>query len=110
MGWMAANVAMNLLVTKVTVLELDSDVVELFEQSGRLESLSESAQRKITIINANSMAWRPAATGVVNFLYADIWFKLSDTSSIESSQANASQHSGREDLLPGTRNRYPLCG
>ncbi len=91
MGWMAANVAMNPLVTKVTVVELDSDVIELFEQSGALESLPESAQRKITIINANAMDWRPAATEVVNFLYADIWLKLAEPavlSQVRQMQAN----------------------
>jgi len=91
MGWMAANVAMNPLVTKVTVVELDPDVIELFEQSGALESLPESAQQKIRIINANAMDWCPVPTEVVNFLCADIWFQLAEPaalSQVRQMQAN----------------------
>jgi len=78
MGWIAANVALNPHVTKVTVVELDPAVIELFKNSGALESLPLSVQRKITIINANAMEWRPAAMEAVNFLYADIWLHLAE--------------------------------
>ena len=82
MGWVAANAALNPLVTKVTIVELDPDVIELFEQSGALESLPERAKRKITIINANALEWRPTATEDVSFLYADIWLHIADPAAL----------------------------
>jgi hypothetical protein len=82
MGWVAANIAMNPLVTKVTVVELDPAVIELFEHSGALESLPESARRKINIVNANAIDWRPAAAEPVNFLYVDIWRRLAEPAAL----------------------------
>ena len=82
MGWMAANVALNPNVTKVTVVELDPDVITLFANSGALESLPKSAGKKIVIIEGDALQWTPAVTDIVNFLYADIWLHLAEPSTI----------------------------
>ncbi len=117
MGWVAANVAMNPAVTKVTIVELDPDVIELFKQSGAFESLPESAQRKITIINADAMEWRPAATEGVNFLYADIWLHLAEPaalSQIRQMQANIQAETvyywGQEIAIYCAAKRYIAIG
>lgn len=82
MGWMAANVALNPNVTKVTVVELDPDVITLFANSGALESLPEPARQKIVIVKGDALQWTPAVTDIVNFLYADTWLHLAEPSTI----------------------------
>jgi hypothetical protein len=82
MGWVAANVALNSNVTKVTVVELDPDVIDLFEHCGAIESLPQAAGRKIAIVHADALQWRPAVTDTVNFLYADIWLHLAEPSTV----------------------------
>jgi len=78
MGWIAANGALNPEVTRVTVVERDPDVIRLFYESGAFESIPASARRKIEIVNADALEWRPAADRIVNFLYADIWLHLAE--------------------------------
>ncbi len=73
MGWMAANVALNPNVTKVSVVEQEPNVNKLCEDSGAFESLLESARGKISIINADALEWCLAITDTVNLLCADIW-------------------------------------
>ena len=82
MGWVAANVALNAKVTKVSIIERDPDVIELFAKAGALESLPQAAQRKIAIIEADALEWTPSVTESVDFLYADIWLQLADPSTL----------------------------
>jgi len=82
MGWVAANAAINTEVGKVTVVEIDADVIELFSLSGALESLPKTARQKITIVNANALDWRPETAGEVDFLYADIWLNLAEPDTV----------------------------
>lgn len=76
MGWIAANAALNPRVRHVTVVEVDSDVIDLFNWSGALDSLPEAVRGKIKIENADAMEWRPDVP--VDFLYADIWRTLDE--------------------------------
>lgn len=106
MGWIAANAALNPKVTKVIVVELDPSVIELFRRSGAFESLPDSAQRKLTIINADALEWCPAMLGSVDFLYADIWLHLAEPSALEqvrqmqaNIQANTIYYWGQEIAL-----------
>lgn len=82
MGWIAANAALNHQVSKVTVVERDSDVIRLFSESGALDSLDASAQEKIDIVNADALTWCPAPDQSVDFLYADIWLHLAEPEAI----------------------------
>ena len=82
MGWVAANAALNPEVDKITVVELDPDVIELFSLSGALESVPKTARRKITIVNANALEWSSKTADKVDFLYADIWLKLAEPDAV----------------------------
>ena len=76
MGWLAVNAAMNPKVTHVSVIEIDQSVIRLLEQSGALEGLPETVLKKIEIIRANALEWKPSS--LVDFLYADIWKRLNE--------------------------------
>ena len=82
MGWIAANCAINPRVTQVSVVECDSDVVRLFHASGALDSLPESARRKIAIVHGDALEWRPETTEKVDFLYVDIWLELAEPQAV----------------------------
>jgi hypothetical protein len=83
MGWIAANIALNPRVSKVTIVELDSDVMELFALSGALESIPREARLKIEIVNANALEWRPRKAAPVDFLNADIWLHLAEKETLQ---------------------------
>jgi hypothetical protein len=83
MGWAAANIALNSKVTRVTVVEIDPAVIRLFANSGVLESLPDSARRKIVIVKADALQWAPSATESVDFLFADIWLQLAEPATIK---------------------------
>lgn len=74
MGWIALNAAMNPQVRKITVVELDQDVISLFNETGVLQQIAPEIQAKISIVQANALNWLPA--GPVDFLFADIWRTL----------------------------------
>jgi len=76
MAWIAINAALNPAVERVTVIERDADVIALVRQSGVLERAPEEAGRRITIVQADALEWRP--TEPVDFLYADIWLRLAE--------------------------------
>lgn len=77
MGWVAANIALQPAVERVTVVERDGDVLELFGLCRVLEGLPEAAARKIEVVQADALQWRPQGTPV-DFLYADIWLHLAE--------------------------------
>ena len=78
MGWIAANAALNPLVTNVTVVERDPDVINLFYESGAFESIPSSAKQKISIVEADALEWHPDPDQTIDFLYADIWLHLAE--------------------------------
>ncbi len=77
MGWVAANIALQPAVDRVTVVERDGDVLELFGLCRVLEGLPESATRKMELVRADALQWQPQGTPV-DFLYADIWLNLAE--------------------------------
>lgn len=83
MGWIAANVALNPEVTRVTIVELDSEVIGLFENSGAFDSLPREVRGKVEIVNGNALDWRPEVPGSVDFLYADIWLSLAEPEALD---------------------------
>lgn len=78
MGWVAANVALQPSVSRVTVVERDTDVLELFHRCGVLQGLPESAAQKIELVQADALHWTPPAGVSIDFLYADIWLGLAE--------------------------------
>lgn len=83
MGWNAANIALNPRVSKVTIVELDGDVMELFALSGALESIPREARLKIETVNADALEWRPRKAVTVDFLSADIWLHLAENETLQ---------------------------
>lgn len=71
MGWVAVNMALNPAVHKVTVIERDPEVIDLFGQSRALAGLRPEIVAKIGIVRADALEWQPGEA--VDFLYADIW-------------------------------------
>lgn len=74
MGWAAMNAALRHDVTRVTVIDIDRDVIGLFQEAAVLDQLPAPAREKITIVNADALTWRP--DHAVDTLIADIWLKL----------------------------------
>ncbi len=75
MGWIAINTAMKKEVEKVVVIELDPEVIDLFNHSGAAEQLPKEVTDKIEIICADAKEWH-YENGQTDFLYIDIWKKL----------------------------------
>jgi hypothetical protein len=70
-GWVAANVALQREVHRVTVVERDPELVELVRALGIFDQLPADARGKIDVICADALEWHPA--GRVDTLHADIW-------------------------------------
>jgi hypothetical protein len=83
MGWVAANMALHPNVTKVTVVEVDTDVIDLFHHSGALDSIPHEARDKLDIVNADATEWQPDTVGEVDLLHADIWLRLAEPQALE---------------------------
>lgn len=81
MGWVAGNIALNAAVNKVTVIERDPEVIDLFWQSRALEGLPVEIAGKICIVRADALEWMPDQT--VDFLYADIWRCLEEPQTLD---------------------------
>ncbi len=71
MGWLAANVALRESVSRVTVVERDSAIIEIVSATGVFAQLPAAAREKIEIVNADALEWQPH--GPVDTLQADIW-------------------------------------
>jgi hypothetical protein len=81
MGWIALNLAQHPAVSHVTVIERDPEVIDLFHRSGAIDGLPESILAKLEIVEADALVWRPAQP--VDFLYADIWLKIAEPSTLD---------------------------
>ncbi len=81
MGWVAINMALNPAVHKVTVIERDPEVIDLFGHSGALDGLRDDVMDKLRIVKADALEWRPDEA--VDFLYADIWQRLEEPQTLD---------------------------
>ncbi len=81
MGWVAVNIALNPAVHKVTVIERDPEVIDLFGKSRALDGLPAEISGKIRIIRADALEWQPGEA--VDFLYADIWRCLEEPQTLD---------------------------
>ena len=73
MGWLATNLALRDRVERVTVVERDTDILSIMADTGIFEQLPAAARRKVTIVNADALEWRPDCP--VDTLQADIWLR-----------------------------------
>lgn len=81
MGWVAINIALNPAVERVTVIELDPEVIALFDHSQAISGLPEDIRNKLEIVQADALQWQ--ANDPVDFLYADIWRCLEETQTLD---------------------------
>jgi hypothetical protein len=74
MGWIALSAALNPSVKKVTIIELDQDVIRLFNETRVLQQVPMETSVKISVVHADALDWRPSEP--TDFLFADIWRTL----------------------------------
>ena len=74
MGWAAANAALNPAVTRVTVVELDPEVLEFVAVMDVFGQLPPEAAAKVTVVNGDATAFVPDTPA--DTLMADIWLPL----------------------------------
>lgn len=85
MGWAAANMALRDEVTRVTVVDINTDVINLMGQSGIIEQLPAHAREKLTVVHGDALTWRP--DHAVDTLLADIWLKLVEPEKFDQARA-----------------------
>jgi hypothetical protein len=85
MGWAAVNMALRDDVTRVTVVDINTDVINLIGQSGIIEQLPAHAREKLTIVHGDALTWRP--DHAVDTLLADIWLKLVEPEKFDQARA-----------------------
>jgi hypothetical protein len=81
MGWVAINMSLNPAVQKVTLIERDPEVIDLFGRSGALDGLPAEVTDKLHIVQSDALEWRPDEP--VDFLYADIWQRLEEPRTLD---------------------------
>ena len=93
MGWAAAACACLPAVTRVTVVERDSDIFALHAQLDLFAQLPEAARAKLDIVAGDAFDYRPI--GPVDLLMPDIWLPLvSDDRVAEVGRMQANVHAG----------------
>lgn len=74
MGWVAAATALRELVTAVTVVERDPEVIALHADLNLFARLPGGVGAKVRIVPGDALDWRPE--GPVDLLMPDIWLPL----------------------------------
>nr|WP_137677249.1 hypothetical protein [Parerythrobacter lutipelagi] len=74
MGWAAAVSALRPEVERVTVVELDEDVIAMHEKLDLFARLPDGAGDKVTIVHSDALEWKP--DGKVDLLMPDIWLDM----------------------------------
>ena len=74
MGWAAANMALRDEVERVTVVDINTDVINLVQQAGVFDQLPPPAREKLNIVLGDALTWRPDHP--VDTMLADIWLSL----------------------------------
>lgn len=74
MGWAAVNAALRPEVTRVTVIEMDPEVIGLIDELGIVGQLPPEAAAKITVVQGDALAYTPDTPA--DTLLADIWLPL----------------------------------
>ncbi len=94
MGWIALNAALNPAVQRVTVVERDRDVIDLFTAAGIADQVPPGIKAKIVIDHADALAWLPQEP--IDFLYADIWREITDAGTLSDVRRMQQQVRARE--------------
>jgi len=81
MGWAAANAALRPEVTRVTVVELDPEVIGLIADLGVFAQLPPEAAAKVTVVQGDALTYTPAQPA--DTLLADIWLPLNGDDRVE---------------------------
>ncbi|RIV83880.1 hypothetical protein [Aurantiacibacter zhengii] len=74
MGWAAAMAAFHPLVERITVIERDTEVIELNRELGLFDRLPDGLGAKITVVEDDAFTWKPDAP--VDLLMPDIWLDV----------------------------------
>jgi len=82
LGWISINTAMNDRVKKVTVIEIDPEVIRLFDYSEALYRLPPEIYHKIEVVEGDARFWR-SNRRKPDFLFVDIWRTMAEHSVLE---------------------------
>jgi hypothetical protein len=74
MGWAAAMSALKPEVERVTVVELDDDIIDLHRRLDLFARLPGHAGEKVRVIEGDALEWKP--DGHVDLLMPDIWLDM----------------------------------
>lgn len=74
MGWVAAMTALKPEVERVTVVEMDDEVLEMHRQLDLFARLPSRAGEKVRIVEADALDWAPDSH--VDLLMPDIWLDM----------------------------------
>ncbi|AUN33759.1 hypothetical protein [Niveispirillum cyanobacteriorum] len=84
MGWCAINCALMPAVTRVTVVELDPDILALHRELNLVAQIPEEAQAKLRVVQGDAYEYVPDAP--VDLLMPDIWLPLMNDGRVEEVQ------------------------
>lgn len=96
MGFATINMALKSGVNRVTVVEIDPDVIELFN-TACIPSINRRAANKIRILNANALEFELWGS-IIDFLYIDIKLNIAETDSPEQAFKINEQVGGAEHM------------
>ena len=74
MGWVAAMTALKPEVDRVTVVEMDDEVLEMHRQLDLFARLPDGAGDKVRIVEADALEWKPDSH--LDLLMPDIWLDM----------------------------------
>ncbi len=84
MGWCAINCALIPAVTRVTVVELDPDILALHRELNLLAQIPEEARAKLHVVQGDAYEYIPNMP--VDLLMPDIWLPLMNDGRVEEVQ------------------------
>lgn len=99
MGWAAVNAALRPEVTRVTVVELDPDVIEVNSRVGLFDQLPADVVEKIVIVNGDALEYRYDEQA--DTLMTDIWLPINGDERMEQSRVMARNTGARRVYVWG---------
>lgn len=99
MGWAAVNAALRPEVTRVTLVELDPDVIEVNNRIGLFNQLPAEIVAKIVVINGNALEFR--CDEPADMLMTDIWLPINGDERMEQSRVMARNTGARRVYVWG---------
>jgi hypothetical protein len=81
MGWSTINAALNPDTTKISVLEIDKEVISLIEELNVFGNIDEKVQNKISVFQTDALKWESSVP--VDFLFIDIWAKHAEAAALD---------------------------